>query len=134
VKQFATLTVGIVLLVTLFAVPARPAEPKKPDNNLMKKKLEQSQKVLDGVATEDFKKIEAGAEELIEISKQAEFQAHKTKEYERFMNEFRRSAEGLLEASKKKNIDAAALHYVEMTLTCVKCHKHLRETRMTGLD
>ena len=127
------LAVSSLLVLVLITVTGQTAEPKKPDN-LMKRKLEHSQKVLDGIATEDFKKIEAGAEELIEISKQAEFQTLKTRDYERYSLDFKRSAEGLIAASKKKNIDAAALSYVDMTLTCVKCHKHVRDSRMTGFD
>ena len=34
---------------------------------------------------------------------------------------------------KKRNLDAAALNYVDMTLLCVKCHKHVREVRRTRL-
>jgi len=132
-KRYVVIVITLGLLGTLAAVPARTQEPKKPEA-LMKKKLEHSQKVLDGIATQDFKKIETHAEELLEISKQAEFQTLKTKDYDRHSLDFRRSAEGLIEAAKKKNIDAAALAYVEMTLTCVKCHKHVRESRMTGLD
>ena len=29
-----------------------------------------------------------------------------------------------------KNLDGAALSYVDMTLMCVKCHQHVRETKM----
>jgi hypothetical protein len=35
-------------------------------------------------------------------------------------NQFRRSAETLIKDAKDKNLDAAALTYVEMTLTCVR--------------
>ena len=33
----------------------------------------------------------------------------------------------------RENLDACALSYVDMTLTCVKCHKYVRETRDTAL-
>jgi hypothetical protein len=74
------------------------------------------------------------AEGLLIISKQAEWKALKTPLYEVYSNEFRRKAEGLIENAKKKNVDAAALSYVDLTLTCVKCHKHVREKRMARLD
>jgi hypothetical protein len=47
---------------------------------------------------------------------------------------FRRTADTLSKYAKDKNIDGAALTYVELTLSCVKCHKHVRETRWTKLD
>ena len=101
---------------------------------LMRRKLAQSQKVLEGVALNDFKMIQRHAEELIEISKKAEWRVLKTPAYEVYSNDFRRIAGALVENAKKKNLDAAALSYVELTLTCVKCHKHVREVRMTRLD
>ena len=49
-------------------------------------------------------------------------------------NEFRRAVENLQEKAAQKNLDGAALGYVELTLTCVKCHKYVREAGMTRLD
>jgi hypothetical protein len=108
-------------------------EPKKV-SDLMRKKLEHSQKVLEGIAVNDFKLIAKHADELIDLSKQVEWRVLKTPQYEVHSNEFRRSAETLIKNAKDKNLDAAALTYVEMTLTCVRCHKYVREERMTRLD
>jgi hypothetical protein len=90
--------------------------------------------VLEGVAVKDFDLIVNNAEELVQVSKTAEWKVHKTAQYERYSNDFRRSAETLIEQAKAKNLDGATLAYVDMTLTCVKCHKHVREERMTRLD
>jgi hypothetical protein len=46
-------------------------------------------------------------------------------------NEFRRAVENLQEKAAQKNLDGAALGYVELTFSCVKCHKYVREARMT---
>jgi hypothetical protein len=100
----------------------------------MHRKLNNAQKVLEGVAMKDFDKISAGAEELIAISKEAEWKVLKTPRYELLSDEFRRNAEALVKNAKEKNLDAAALSYVDMTLACVKCHKHVREVRMVRLD
>src|SRR5205823_5696635 len=107
-------------------------EPKK--NDLMRQKLEHSQKVLEGIAVGDFKMIQKHGEELLEISKKVGWKVLNTPAYEMHTNSFRRSAESLIENAKEKNLDAAALTYLDMTLTCVKCHKHVRDVRMTSLD
>ena len=132
-KRIMLAAIGVALLTGLGANSARTADTSK-TSALMRRKLEQSQKVLEGVAMNDFKKIERHAEELIEISKQAEWRALKTPQYELYSTDFRRIAGNLVENARKKNIDAAALSYVDLTLTCVKCHKHVREIRMTSLD
>jgi cytochrome c556 len=120
------------LAVGLFVLAGDAADPKKPSKleTLMKKKLLQSEKVLGGIALQDFDKIEKHAGELVEISKEAEWKVMKTPLYQMYLNEFRQNADDLLAAAKKRNIDGAALAYVNMTLTCVKCHKHVREKRM----
>ena len=128
------LLVAVVVCLVLPALGSRGEEPKsdKDKVGLMRKKLEYSQKVLEGITTQDFKMILANAEELIAISKETEWKVVKTTKYEVHSNDFRREAEDLIKAAKEKNVDAAALAYVDLTLTCVKCHKHVREERMTS--
>jgi hypothetical protein len=107
------------------------AEPKVHD--LMVKKLQNSQKVLEGIALNDPELIAKHARELIEISKQAEWRVFKTPRYELWSNEFRRNAETMADAAKVKNLEGATLAYVDLTLTCVKCHKYVREERRVEL-
>jgi hypothetical protein len=100
----------------------------------MRKKLEHAQKVLEGIALNDFDKIAKHGEELIRISKLAEWRVVRSPQYEVHSNAFRRAAETLIEKADQKNLDGAAFAYLDLTLTCVKCHKHVREIRMTRLD
>jgi hypothetical protein len=132
-KRVTFVAVVLVLLVGLPAVGGHGEEPKKV-NELMQKKLLQSQKVLEGIALNDFDKIAKHAEELIAISKMAEWRVLKTPKYELYSNEFQRAADDLVKKAKDKNLDAATLSYFELTLTCVKCHKHVRETREVRFD
>ena len=107
-------------------------EPRKV-SELMQRKLTSSQKILEGLALNDFDKIRENADELIQVSKIAEWHVLKTPMYELHSNEFRRTAETLGTRAKEKNLDGAALAYVEMTLTCVRCHKYVREIRQARL-
>ena len=97
---------------------------------VMERKLKHAQVVLAGLALKDFDKLEKAADELMLCVKEATWRINDTDKYLMYSNDFIRHIEGLQKASKKKNIDAATLAYVEMTLTCVKCHEHLRETRI----
>jgi hypothetical protein len=138
----------VALLLALACGNAAPCSPREQTNSvprkiadgdqgfggLMKRKLENSQKVLEGLALNNFDKIGKHAEELIEISKQAEWKFIKTPEYELYSNEFRRSAEEMVKKAKQKNLDGATLAYVDMTFSCVRCHKYVRETRRTQLE
>jgi hypothetical protein len=124
---------GIILLALAAGLAGEDRDEEK-TKALMRKKLENAQKVLEGVAMRDFSLISKHAEELMLLSQQAEWHVLKTPRYEVCSNEFRRSVEDLIQKAKEKNIDGAALSYVEMTLACVKCHKYVREAGMTRLD
>lgn len=126
----------VLVAASLLALPAmsgRGGEADKVDD-LMRKKLDHSQKVLEGIALNDFDKIARHAEELIAVSKLAEWRVLKTPQYELHSNDFRRIADTIVREAKAKNLDGATLAYVDLTLTCVKCHKYVREVRMTGLE
>ncbi len=136
-RKTAYILVVLALLGSVPTLSGHGDEPKKKDeklHELMQKKLAAAQKVLEGVATNDFDKIIKQADELLAVSKQVEWRIIKTPQYELYSDDFRRTADDLAKSAKEKNIDAAALKYVELTLTCVKCHKYVREVRMTSTD
>lgn len=124
----------VVTLVTVVgtgfgqAQEKKPAEPKKP--TVMQRKLAHAQRVLEGLAINDFEKIKTGADELTLCAQEASWKVINTPKYELYSNEFLRTLEALKKAAKAKNVDAAALAYVDMTLTCVKCHQYVREEKM----
>ena len=123
------------LLLLLAGVPllsGHGAEPKKV-SEIMQLKLKHTQKVLEGITMKDFKKINKSADELLFLTKEEEWKVLRTPDYENYSNEFRRNVQSLMRNAKDENLDACALSYVDLTLTCVKCHKHVREVRMGGL-
>ena len=97
----------------------KPAKVEDKVRELMHRKLDYSQKVLAGIALDDFDQISKNAAELMVLSNKLEWNVLKTPQYDLHSNEFRRSLESLIKNAEKKNLDAAALAYVEMTLTCV---------------
>jgi hypothetical protein len=46
--------------------------------------------------------------------------------YKQFSDEFTRNAEKLVEAAKEKNIDRAALRWMDTTMSCIECHRFVR--------
>jgi hypothetical protein len=95
----------------------------------MRAKLEHSQKVLEGLTTEDFDMIAKGAGQMEVLSQEAAWQVLQTPEYRLQSGEFRRAVRGLKDAAAKKNLEGAALAYVEVTLKCVRCHAYVRHAR-----
>jgi hypothetical protein len=118
------------------AQPAKAVQPAKPadGDSIMQKKLAHAQKLLEGIALSDMTKIGQNANELMTLSKQAEFKIYKTPQYDLHSNDFRRTIEDIQNAVKQKNLDAATLGYMDMTMSCVRCHKYVREVRITLND
>lgn len=101
--------------------------PKKVAMKLfMRKKLDASQHILEGLTVEDFDMIATGARQLKTTSAAAEFMVVNDPMYSQHADEFRRIADKLEKAAKEKRLDGATLAYVDMTLSCVECHKYVR--------
>jgi hypothetical protein len=130
VAIFSPLLRGFGVKAAQPAIAAQSAKPADADS-VMQKKLSHSQKLLEGIVLSDMTKIGQNANELMTLSKLAEFKIYKTPQYDLHSNDFRRTIEDIQNAVKQKNLDAATLAYMEMTMSCVRCHKYVREVRIT---
>jgi cytochrome c556 len=124
-----------VTMLTLALIPFSAAgQEKKEDRDevlakMMQKKLKSAHTVLDGVVTADFKKVANGGEELIRLAKSETWQLIRSPHYETHSANFIRATEKLVKKAQEKNMDGTALAYVEVTLSCVRCHEYVREHR-----
>lgn len=123
----ASLVVGFI---------SAPGHSQKPDelSSFMRAKLTHSQKVVEGLATEDYEMIAKSAQEMSLLSQAASWQVLQTPEYAQHSREFRRATDSLTEMGKQKNLDGAALAYLDVTLKCVNCHKYVRRVRTASLQ
>lgn len=126
----------LTLSVLMVAGWAGPAHTQRTDNvkEFMRAKLTHSQKVLEGLTTEDFEAVAKHSQEMSLLSQAASWQVLQTPEYMQRSTEFRRSTDALTEAAKNKNLDGATLAYVDVTMKCVECHKYVRRVRQARLD
>ena len=127
---------GCLLAVTVSVGTLLSCPVRAQDNivEFMQAKLKNSQQVLKGLATEDFDLIAKNSQAISLLCEDELWMVMKTPEYLERSTEFRRSADAVTAAAKKKNLEAAALGYVDMTLKCVNCHKYLRQVRMAKLE
>jgi len=96
---------------------------------LMRRKLEYSKNVLEGLAREDFGLIASGASGLKAVSEAAEWKASTIPNFEEYLaytTDFQRLCDDLGKNARSKNLDGATLSYVQLTLNCVHCHKYVR--------
>ena len=128
--RYVCLTIVLVAMGLTFT-EARSQQRAAP-KDFMRSKLDHSQKLLEGLTLEDYDDIAKHAQELSLLSLAASWQVLQTPEYAQQSLEFRRAADAVVSAAKKKNLDGAALAYVELTMKCINCHKYVRGTRMAA--
>ena len=126
----------ILAALVFLAVLAAIARTEPPNNvrDFMRAKLADSQKVLEGLTTEDFDLIAKNSQAMSLLSQATNWQVLQTQEYLQQSQDFRRTADALTEEARKKNLDGAALAYVELTMKCINCHKYVRRVRMAEVE
>lgn len=127
---------GVVLVALVVLAPARlghgqEKQVDKPDpkkvKELMRRKLDGGQKLLEALAVGDLGNAGAHAEGLLRVSKDAAWLVKRTPQYDLFSDEFRQNAEGIIKAAKDKNLQSARLNYLGLTMSCFNCHSYVRE-------
>lgn len=94
----------------------------------MQAKLHSSKEVLEGLMTEDFDLIQKGTTKMIEMSNATDWQVVEGPIFARQSAEFRSAAKTILENAQKKNLDGASLGYLHLTMTCIACHKQIKQS------
>ena len=97
--------------------------------DFMRRKLEHSKKVLEGIVVKDFDLIAKNAQAMSLLSLDASWQVLQTPEYFERSTEFRRAANTLDRRAREKNLDGAALSYIQLTTLCFDCHKYVRDLK-----
>ena len=128
--------VGFLALSTTHGLGQTPKKDQKdkPDSlplpneaQVMQVKLQRFQALLEAITKEDYKEMERNASSLARIVEMTSFmRASKTEEYEVQARAFRAAAQTLASKAENTNLDGATLAYLDMTISCVKCHNHFR--------
>lgn len=114
---------------------SRLLDENEPDiGKFMRAKLQHSQKLIESLAVEDYEAMAKSSQEMSLLTLAAQWQVLQTADYLHESTAFRRSADAITAAAKKKNLDGAALAYVEMTMNCIKCHKLVRHSKMAAVE
>ena len=119
------LVAAIGTLITLLGVQLAMGQSEDV-RKIMRQKLSYAQAILEGVTTEDYKKITDSAEAMLALTHRAEWNTIDRPEYLGFSMELRRALEGLADSAKRRSADGVAYDYVQMTMACVSCHRFVR--------
>jgi cytochrome c556 len=128
-NRLALLVATLALLGPTVALAQEPPPVRLSRAEVMKQKLDASQKLLQALALENYEQIGANSQRLSLLTLESSWHVLQTPEYRRESEEFRRAADSITAAARDKNVDGATLAYVQATMKCVHCHKYLRAAR-----
>jgi hypothetical protein len=123
------LAAGVAAVFATSALTTSVASAEDDLSAFMKVKLRHAERVLEGLATEDYELIAKNSQAMSLLCVDEMWAVLQTPEYRERSLEFRRSVDAITEAARQKNLEAAALSYVDATMKCVSCHKYVRRTR-----
>ena len=101
-------------------------------NRVMRQKLEQSQGMLAAVVMSNWADLERRSEALVRITNDPAWAVLNTPEYAKQSQAFLRAAQDLVDAAKRRDLDAAPAAYVSLTLSCVQCHRYVARARIAA--
>jgi hypothetical protein len=100
---------------------------------LMRDKLVQMNRILEGLTLDQFDQVAAAGERLWMISKATGWHiSDPTPRYELLAKNFQEMSGDLQRHAQERNVEAATLDLVRLNLMCAQCHQHMREVSARG--
>lgn len=121
--------ISAAAVVTMAADPAKDTKEQKALGTLMEKKLEYSKQVLAGLTREDYDLVVKNAKAMNLMTELQKFFRADTPEYFAQLKIFEFANNELVRLAEEKNLDGISMAYVQLTLSCVNCHKYVRAHR-----
>jgi hypothetical protein len=122
---------GAVALTTSLAVSSSTAQTTAL-NRVMRQKLNDSQGLLAALVTSNWADLERRSEALARITNDPAWIVLNSPEYARQSQAFMRAAQDLVDAAKRRDLEAAPQAYASLTLSCVQCHRYVARARIAS--
>jgi hypothetical protein len=119
---------SLCILATLVALSAAGAQPRL--SLVMRQTLDHSKAILGAVITSDWSALDRESRALAQVTRDPAWTALTAPEYPRQSDAFRTALQQLIEASARKNLDAASKAEVSLTMSCVDCHRYVARRRI----
>ncbi|MCG8583392.1 MAG: hypothetical protein MI757_01605 [Pirellulales bacterium] len=93
----------------------------------MKVKLKSSEGILRGLTLGDFDLIEENAQRMSNFGRLEKIAHARNPEYQTQLRFLEHANSELIRQAKKRNLDGATLAFVQLTTSCVNCHRAIRK-------
>jgi hypothetical protein len=116
-------------VVVLLTLPTM-ADQTPQLSRVMRQKLAHSQAILGAVVTSDWTVLDRESRALAKATQDPAWIVLTAPEYLRYSDGFMNALHRLILASANKDLDAAAEAQIELTTSCVQCHRYLTRRRI----
>ena len=100
-------------------------------DRVMRAKLARSQAILEAVVTSNWNVLDRESRALAMVVRDPAWTLALTEpEYLRQSDAFSKALQALIDASAKRDLEAAADAHVALTTSCVRCHVHMTRRRL----
>src|SRR4029453_1535291 len=117
------------IAVVLLTMPTM-ADQTVPLKGVMGEKLAHSQAILGAVVTSDWATLDRESRALFKATNDPAWIMMTAPEYLRYREAFQSALHQLILASAKRDLETAAEAQIELTRSCVQCHKYLTRRRV----
>jgi hypothetical protein len=101
-------------------------------SEFMRRKLEASSQILEGLCTEDSALITQGTRTLQEMGAAEKWRVSTDPMYRQFSGDFEEIVQELNAAAEEDNYDRVALKWMDATMCCIDCHRFTRNMLIVG--
>jgi hypothetical protein len=133
-KRYLAILLGMLLVGFVSAqgleeplIEPFPDSEAKPFNFWMDVKLEESQKIFAALTKADFKTLVSSTKKLSALSELEGFVRNRTPGYRTQLRSYQFAIQEIEQQAKRESIEGVTLGFQQLTLSCVNCHRQLRE-------
>jgi hypothetical protein len=131
------LTTAAALAALFLASHAEPslgqekkgADEKEKASIWMQAKLDLSQQILSGLTRGDLDRVAKAAESLNILNYLERWERAGIPAYKQQLSFFQLASTEVVRQAREKNTDGATLAYNQLTISCIQCHKIVRDNR-----
>ena len=120
---------GVAILLIAVAAGAPSAQTAR-TKQVMRAKLDHSQRILEAVVTSNWTLLERESREMALVVRDPAWTALALPGYMRYSEAFLRATDDLVEAARLRDLESASLGLVSLTTSCVSCHRYLARARI----
>jgi hypothetical protein len=121
---------GVAVLMMAVTTGTMPSAQTSGTKQVMRAKLDHSQKILEAVVTSNWQLLDRESREMALVVRDPAWSSMVMPEFIRQSEAFLRATNDLTEAAKLRDLESASLGLISLTTSCVSCHRDLARARI----